>query len=50
MIEDGTIKSIVDKIYPMKRAVDAHRRVEAEQRLGAVVIVIGDRGDGPSTE
>jgi NADPH:quinone reductase-like Zn-dependent oxidoreductase len=45
MVEAGTIRSIVDRIYPMERAADAHRRVEAEQRLGAVVIAIGDRGD-----
>jgi NADPH:quinone reductase-like Zn-dependent oxidoreductase len=42
MIEEGKIVSIVDKVYPMERAADAHRRVEAEQRLGAVVIAIGD--------
>ncbi len=42
MIEDGKIVSIVDKVYPMNRAADAHRRVEAEQRMGAVVIAIGD--------
>jgi len=44
MIEDGRIKSIVDRVYPMEKASDAHRRVETEQRLGAVVIAIGDRG------
>ncbi len=38
MIEDGRIKSIVDKIYPMEKASDAHRRVETEERVGAVVI------------
>ncbi len=42
MIEDGKIGSIVDRVYPMALAVDAHRRVEAEQRLGAVVIAISD--------
>lgn len=41
MIEDGRIKSIVDRTYPMEEASDAHRRVEREQRLGAVVITIG---------
>jgi NADPH:quinone reductase-like Zn-dependent oxidoreductase len=50
MIEAGTIKSIVDKVYPMERAADAHRRVEAEQRLGSVVIAVGDRGADPSAE
>lgn len=42
MIEDGEIESIVDKIYPMEQAADAHRRVDTEQRLGAVVIAISD--------
>ncbi len=45
MIEDGKIESIVDKVYPMEQAADAHSRVETEQRLGAVVIAIGDCGD-----
>jgi NADPH:quinone reductase-like Zn-dependent oxidoreductase len=44
MIENGTVISIVDKVYPMEQAIDAHCRVETEQRLGAVVIEIGDRG------
>ena len=43
MIEDGRIKSIVDRVYPMEKASNAHRRVETEQRLGAVVIAIGER-------
>ncbi len=38
MIEEGEIKSIVDKIYPYEQAAEAHRRVETEQRLGIVVI------------
>ena len=42
MIEDGTIRSIVDKVYSMEQAADAHSRVETEQRLGAIVIAIGD--------
>lgn len=45
LIEDGKIESIVDRVYPMEQAADAHRRVETEQRLGAIVIAIGDRGD-----
>jgi NADPH:quinone reductase-like Zn-dependent oxidoreductase len=45
MIEDGKIGSIVDRVYPMEQAADAHKRVETEQRLGAVVIAIGDRAD-----
>ena len=41
MIEDGKIQSIVDKVYPMEQAADAHRRVETEQRIGALVLEIG---------
>ena len=40
MIEEGTIKSIVDRVLPMDQAVEAHRLVETEQRLGAIVIAI----------
>ncbi len=42
MIEHKTITSIVDRVYPMEQAADAHHCVEAEQRLGAVVISISD--------
>jgi NADPH:quinone reductase-like Zn-dependent oxidoreductase len=42
MIEAGKIQSIVDRVYPMAEVAAAHRRVETEQRLGAVVITIGD--------
>ena len=41
MIEDGILGSIVDRVFPMQQAADAHRLVEAEQRLGAIVIAIG---------
>lgn len=41
MIEDGKIKSIVDKVYSFEQAAEAHRRVETEQRLGTVVIAFG---------
>lgn len=41
MIEDGRIKSIVDRVYPMEQVAEAHIRVETEQRLGAVVMAIG---------
>ena len=38
MIEEGKIKSIIDRVYSPEHAVEAHRRVETEQRLGIVVI------------
>jgi len=42
MIEAGTIKPAVDKIYPLEQIAEAHRRVETEQRLGIVVIAVGN--------
>ncbi|RSM51517.1 NAD(P)-dependent alcohol dehydrogenase [Actinoplanes sp. ATCC 53533] len=42
MIEAGEIQSIVDRVYPMTEAAAAHRRVETEQRLGAIVLTIGE--------
>jgi NADPH:quinone reductase-like Zn-dependent oxidoreductase len=42
MIEAGEIASTVDRIYPLTEAVQAHRRVETEQRIGTVVIAVGD--------
>ena len=45
MIEGGKIGSIVDRVFPMERAADAHRLVETEQRLGAIVIAIGADAD-----
>lgn len=40
MIEEGKIRSIVDRVYPMQQAAQAHHRVETEERVGAVVIAI----------
>jgi NADPH:quinone reductase-like Zn-dependent oxidoreductase len=41
MIEEGKIKPIVDKIYSLEKAAEAHLRVETEQRLGPIVISVG---------
>ena len=38
MIEAGLVQSIVDEVVPMEEVADAHRRVEEETRLGAIVI------------
>ncbi len=43
MIEAGKIKPIVDKVFPMAEATKAHRRVETEQRIGAVVLAIREQ-------
>ncbi len=38
MIEERKINSVIDKAYPIHRVVEAHQRVEAEQRVGMVVL------------
>lgn len=38
MIEGGKIRSMVDRVYPMEQASEAHVRVETEQRIGSIVI------------
>lgn len=40
MIESGRIQSIVDTVYSMTEVAEAHRRVETEQRSGAIVLKI----------
>ncbi len=40
MIEEGSIKSVVDRVYPLAQASKAHQRVESEQRLGAVILSV----------
>ncbi len=42
MIEAGKIKSTVDKIFPMEKVAEAHLRVETEQRLGTIVLSVGN--------
>jgi len=38
MIEAGKIRSVVDKVYSINQIVKAHQRVEAEERIGIVVL------------
>jgi NADPH:quinone reductase-like Zn-dependent oxidoreductase len=41
MIEHNEIRPVVDRAYPLAQAAEAHGRVEAEQRLGPVVLSPG---------
>ena len=42
MIEAGQLKSPIDSVLSMAQAAIAHHKVETEQRIGIVVISIGE--------
>jgi NADPH:quinone reductase-like Zn-dependent oxidoreductase len=46
LVEAGKIKAIVDRGFPMDRAADAHRYVEAGRRTGSVVIMMAPDVEG----
>lgn len=38
LIEEGKVRPVIDRVFPMEEAAEAHRRVETEERIGIVVI------------
>lgn len=40
LFEDGTIRPVMDEIFPLARAADAHRRMEAGDHIGKIVLEV----------
>jgi len=45
LMESGAFKPLVDRTYPLDQIVGAYRYVETGEKIGNVVISVGDEGD-----
>jgi NADPH:quinone reductase-like Zn-dependent oxidoreductase len=47
LVEAGTLKTVIDRRYPLEQTADAHRYVETGRKMGNVVVTVA-RGDNPT--
>ncbi|HEX8580969.1 MAG TPA: zinc-binding dehydrogenase, partial [Acidimicrobiales bacterium] len=40
LVESGAVRPVVDSTFPLARAADAHRRLEASEHIGKILLTI----------
>jgi NADPH2:quinone reductase len=40
LLEDGTVRPVIDSTFPLARACDAHARMEQGEHIGKIVLTI----------
>lgn len=44
LLADGTLRPVIDEVFPMERIADAHRRVESRHKRGSVIVTMTKAG------
>lgn len=46
LLEQGRVRPIIDSVFPLERAADAHRRMESSAHVGKILLAVGDDEQG----
>ncbi|MEX0975562.1 MAG: NAD(P)H-quinone oxidoreductase [Woeseia sp.] len=41
LLEDGSVKPVIDSVFPLERASDAHELMESSRHMGKIVLTVG---------
>lgn len=41
LVAEGRLRPVIDSVYPLERAADAHRRMESSEHVGKIVLKVG---------